>query len=471
MTPQHHLKRSLGTLLALGLILLVSLFVVRSLAGLGTQPAAAPPENAGQAATVAGVTNTPQGQEGAKPAATTLNPPTAAPAATGKRPPACTFPLADIKPVESQPETYIFSEPQIVLSHPENLYDIVEWLPDNQQVLVTQDLNNARENGQPTKQSIELYNPETGDVQVYAIRYRIQEPPLWHPELRAVVYPTMNFMGFEENENKLKFTRQAWVSYGNPDAVQMLADNLEQFPLSIKPGNGQIVYLSDKKIFKKDGGLKDISSVTFDLAEWDYATERKSDIPISYSIAWQPGTSLIFLYGDGVHRLDGYTYILDTDRGQICELNLGGWATKARWSSDGRYLAIIRTNDRFPINSSDLTVLDTVAGNLYTVDIASQKVSDKHFIDDIIWAPDNRQLLVVGSFLPYTNQSADKQSRLYLVDFISGQNKDILPRYTFYAASSKGNLAWSPDGSKILVRCPTLRDEQICFIIVQRSKQ
>ena len=44
MTPLHHLKRSLATLLALGLILLVSLFVVRSLAGLGTQPAASPPE-------------------------------------------------------------------------------------------------------------------------------------------------------------------------------------------------------------------------------------------------------------------------------------------------------------------------------------------------------------------------------------------------------------------------------------------
>ena len=53
--------------------------------------------------------------------------------------------------------------------------------------------------------------------------------------------------------------------------------------------------------------------------QWDYSKQR-SDIPVSYKMAWQPNVSLIFLYGDGNTRLDGYTFILDTDNGQVCEL-------------------------------------------------------------------------------------------------------------------------------------------------------
>ncbi len=233
------------------------------------------------------------------------------------------------------------------------------------------------------------------------------------------------------------------------------------------------IHLSDKKISKRNSTLKDLPSVAFDATQWDYAKQRRSDIPVSYKIAWQPGTSLVFLYGDGVFRLDGYTFILDADTGQVCELNLGGGATKARWSLSGRYLAIIRTHDHFPISSSDLAVLDTITGSLHTVDVTSLEVEGKRFVDDIVWAPDNRHLLAIGRFLPFqhTNQTDNDQSRLYLVDFISGQSDDILPTHTFYAASSKGNLAWSPDGSKLLVRCPTSADEQICFIAVQRSRQ
>ena len=246
----------------------------------------------------------------------------------------------------------------------------------------------------------------------------------------------------------------------------MLSDSL----LAVKPGGKETVYLSDKEISKRNNILRDAPPVAFDLNQWDYST-RRSDIPVSYKMAWQPNTSLIFLYSDGNIRLDGYTFILDANTGQVCELNLGGWALKARWSPDGRYLAIIRTHDHFPISLSDLAVLDSVTGKVYTVIVTSQKENGNHYVEEIAWAPDNRQLLVVGSFFPYTTQSADEQSRLYLVDFISGQSDDILPTYPFYAASSKSNLVWSPDGSKVLVRCPTAADERICFILVQRSGQ
>jgi hypothetical protein len=63
-----------------------------------------------------------------------------------KQPSACTFPLAQIPTEEYVPEEYIFSQPQVVLTAPAgNPYDIVEWLPNNQQVLMTEGLINAME--------------------------------------------------------------------------------------------------------------------------------------------------------------------------------------------------------------------------------------------------------------------------------------------------------------------------------------
>jgi len=460
MKLPHNLKGLFEILLVLGMLLLTLLFFVTRSQSPEMQPTA----------TILWPTSTPLGAR----SNAIVSPTTAPVIVNGKEPPACAFPLAQTTTVESKPEEYTFSEPKVVLDAHSNLYDIVEWLPDNQQVLITQDLQNSigGESDKFLRQSIELYDPQTGQSKVYAIRHHTDEPPSWQPDSNTVVYPDMNILGIDSKTHQLKFTRQVWVSHGDPKAAQMLADNLPQLPLAVKLGGSETVYLSAKQLSRLDGSLKAIPSVPFDPTQWDYAKGRRSEIPPSYKMAWQPGTALIFLYADGVFRFDGYTFILNTDTGQVCELNLGGWATKAHWSSNGRYLAIIRTHDHFPISSSDLAVLDTATGNVTTTGVTSSKLEGKHFVDDMVWAPDNRHLSAVGRFLPfqYTNQS-DKnvESRLYLVDSSSGQSDDILPTYTFYADSLKSSLAWSPDSSKLLIRCPTMIDERICFILVQKT--
>lgn len=220
-------------------------------------------------------------------ATSTIVPPTSTSlTATGKQPPACAFPLAQATMEESKPEEYTFSEPRVVLNAQGNPYNIVEWLPDNQQVLMAQDMYSTRESERDKflRQSIELYNPVTGESKVYAIRHYIEEPPVWQPELNAVVYPAMNFMGIDENTHGPKFTRQIWVSYGNPDTVQMLADKLPQFFLAIKPGSSEMIYLSDKKISKLDKSLKEFSSASFDSVQWDYA--KGEEMKFHYHIRW-----------------------------------------------------------------------------------------------------------------------------------------------------------------------------------------
>lgn len=399
--------------------------------------------------------------------------PTAAP--VGVPPPACTFPLAQITTVESTPENYTFSEPRIVLTAPKgNLYSIVEWLPDNQLVLITERLFNNTLNSENDKQSIMLYSLETNKSNVYAVRHYLEDPPAWQEGANAVVYPNMNFLGFDQNTHALKFTRQVWVSDGEPNTAQMLADNLPQFPISTKPDGSETLYFSDKQISKLDDSLKELPSTPFDRTQWDYATNQRSNVPLSFVMTWQPGTSLVFLYSDGGRGGGGYTYILNSDTGQVCELKFGGWAFVAHWSSDGRYLAIARAQENFPINFSDLTVLDSLTGNLYTTGVVPQETKGKHYVVDFVWAPDNHHLLAIGKVPPFQLPSqADINNELrglYLVDFISGQSVRLLPTDSFYADWFKSNLAWSLDGSKLLIRCPAVVD-QICLIAVHKTSQ
>jgi hypothetical protein len=73
----------------------------------------------------------------------------------------------------------------------------------------------------------------------------------------------------------------------------------------------------------------------------------------------------------------------------------------------------------------------------------------------------------------YGYENSDKYNgMLFLGDFISGQIDHILPSHTFTAIWAGSNLAWSPDGSKLLLNCPTARESsQVCLIGVQTSGQ
>jgi len=384
-----------------------------------------------------------------------------------KEPPPCTFPLAPIAATETAPESYTFSEPKVVLTSSEDLYDVVEWLPDNQRALMTRELRSP--NNKTIQQSIELFNPQTSEIQVYATRNQTAEPPSWLPELNAVVFPAMHILSVDEKNHRYQFTRQIWVSHGNPQATELIADNLPQYYVAVKPSGGGMLYLSDKRIIRRNGLLKDLPSSSFDSSEWDYSKGRARELPISYEMIWQPGTAFIFLYSDG-DTGGGYTFILDSNTGQVCELKLGGWAARAKWSPNGRYLAIARFQGGRPTESSDLAVLDAATGKLYTMRVTPEDMVGKHYVSDIAWAPDNRHVLAVGSVLSSSGAMQNDSKGLYLVDFVSGQSDPILPAYAFSTDSSRSsNLAWSPDGSQLLARCPTVEEERICLVSVQQN--
>jgi WD40 repeat protein len=449
------LKGVLELLLIIGLILIIPLFfAIKSVAN----------------ASVAQATGTPYARTTAT--SVLLSTPSISASSSiqtnAKEPPACTFPLSQITTSQSASENYTFSEPKVVLTAPQgNLYNIAEWLPDNQQVLMTEVLGHDVPVNQGNLENLELFNPVSGGVKVYATRPETHKLPSWDPALNAVLYPVMNYYDIDNTNNTYKFNRQLWVSYGKPDVAQMLADNLSQLPLAVEPGGGETIYLTDKQISKLDKSLKNISPASFDPTQWEYPKGVRDQNPVSFDMAWQPGTSLIFLYSNN-YGGGGYTFILNVDSDQVCELNLGGPVTGAHWSSDGHYLATGRATNSHP---ADLTLLDTMTGQLTTLVGTPQGVAGQLYINDFIWAPDYHHLLAIGSVITAQNgQIGNNTQGLYLVDVASGQSVEIKFADQFYANSSQ-SMAWSPDGSKLVVRCPTMQIDRLCFISIQESGQ
>jgi len=386
---------------------------------------------------------------------------------TAKQPPQCTFPLAQTTAAESVSETYTFSEPQVVLTD-ERQPDIIEWLPDNQNVLIMpSQFIDLGMNGY--RQTIELFNPETKEIQIYATRRSVDKaPPAWNSALNAIVYSDMNVLKGSTVTN-FKFTRQLRISYGNPDDTQLLADDLPQYGVVVKPDGSQIAYFTAKQLVKLDTSLNAVASVSFDRKALDFKRKNPNAVhAVNYKIAWRPNSSQIFVYNWAGDNL-GYTYIMDTNSGQICNLDFGGWAEMARWSPNGRYLSIVRAQGSGPAMSVDVVVLDTTTGEFYMLDAVASDIEGRHLAQDIEWAPDNHHLLfTIGTTQSQVTYTYD--GLLYLGDFISGQVERILPTYQFNVGAGTINLAWSPDGSKLLINCPTTEGlKQVCLISVQTS--
>jgi len=138
-------------------------------------------------------------------------------------------------------------------------------------------------------------------------------------------------------------------------------------------------------------------------------------------------------------------------------------------------LATVRASGTLPLNHRDLAVLDTTTGKLYTMGVVPQGEKGLHAVEDIAWAPDNRHLGVIAGTFSFSgngpSSDENKSSGLYLVEFITQQNIHLVPAYQFPAGWAGTNLAWSPDGSRLLASCPGVKGEQLCLLNVQKSVQ
>jgi Tol biopolymer transport system component len=388
--------------------------------------------------------------------------------------PACSFPLAQTTNMESKPDNYTFSYPRIVFTG-ELQPDIVDWLPDSQNIIIMPEkLIDLGLNGY--RQTIELFNPETRETRIYAIRREGEGPPAWNSGLSAIVYPDTKVIGTELAT--VKFLSQLKISYGNPDKTQLLADDLPAHSITVKPDGGQIVYQKNEgnqenQLFGRmvsGGSLEAEQLISFDTAPFGPYYDR----PYAYITVWRPGTSQMFFHS--YVSAHDQTILLDVNTGQSCTISLNGWIYFARWSPNGRYLAVIKSSEPLVSYSTDydLNVLDTLTGKLYQID--AKKVSPawgRHLIDDFSWAPDNRHLVVIGEATTSGLGTSPHTSlkKLYLVDFLSGDVDDLFPSYSFNVGWWGTGLAWSPNGLKLMANCPTEKQGRLCFIAAKRTSQ
>lgn len=423
------------------------------------------------------------------PSSTPTLPPTetSTPTPAPQQPPACTFPLAQTTMEEAKPEEYTFSEPRIVLTNPKGDIEIVDWLPDSKQALIVQAITGSQD---IHYQTIELFDPFNDHIQMYGKRNGASYPPIWVAVLNAVIYPERKTVSFSRDENgiliqnSIVLNQRLWVSHGNPEIIENLED--VQFKpsdaphewvtnsLIVKPDSSQILYLESNggpsyRLYSRMVSKTLSETPKTLILEWNPGNETAS-INSPRNMVWRPATSQVFFYSS--RSFTDQTYLLDIDTRLVCTLSFDGWVYFARWSPNGRYLAVVTTqspNGPIWVNY-DLKVLDTLTGDLHKID--SNKIDPPdwaHVVSDLSWAPDNHHLAILGIGYVASTSPPPSIDRLYLVDFLSGEVDNLFPSYQLHAGSHGTGLAWSPDGSKIILRCPTENAGRLCLISVQRT--
>jgi hypothetical protein len=415
--------------------------------------------------------------------------PTATPIATNvNEPPPCTFPLPQTTTEESLPENYSFSEPKVMITDEHAAFDIVQWLPDSQRALIVRDVIKK---GYEQYNSIELFNPRTVKVQVYA-QPKYSMYPSWIPGLDGILYPGtrvikpyFNSANGTYNPSTAVSEQLLSISNGDPNKVQNIEEQQYTpfiFPhewiissLAVKPDGSQIVYLKTNgnhlfQLYSRDvsQGSLGVGQLIPQLIPFD--TSQSAAPQLLYEMAWRPDSSQILFYSS--NSSNDHTFLFDDNTGEVCELSFQNYVYAARWSSNGRYLAVLIAPRNFPYpNDVDLAVLDTVTGKLYPIDatkLISPYRADQggHDVSDIAWAPDNRHLIAIGTLFCAGSSCWQPESFLYLIDFISGKVNPLFPSEQFDDSFPNTGLAWSPDGSKVLALCRGL-----CLISVHRTGQ
>jgi hypothetical protein len=357
---------------------------------------------------------------------------------------------AELETEVRQTINYYFSEPQIVLEVSQNI-NIVEWLPDNQHILLTQE--------DFPRQKIELFEPETKDIRVLASRRIVHTPPVWLPTLNTVVYTEMNIM--DATKQPVIFTRQIWMRQKDNVEAYKIADEISNFSISADTRSDRFVYLGTKQLITQNPKSAAKQMVTIDPLQWTIPDEPDQDRSFDppYNLVWRPGSSQIAFYSEkGL-------FLVDADNGEVCEVDMEGWAGVARWSPDGRYLAMVRTWGALPVKSTELAVLDMKTGKISSFPVIPD-IKVPQLISDIAWAPDNRHLVIIGEYYP--DDSAKESIRgLYLVNIVQASGNSIKSPFQLGGGEWGTNIAWSPDGSKLIIACPTQVEERLCLINVR----
>ncbi len=361
-------------------------------------------------------------------------------------PPLCTFGGEDAPATtDSMLDAYVFSEPQVVLTHKVAI-KIIEWLPDNRHLLIKRQISD-----QTSREYVEIFDTQTGEIQRYGeTRYSGTEP-VWLQAEQAVAY--IDFT--------LDDQRTLYISRGG-DAIEQAATNIASRHLARMSDGRQVIYF-----IATDRGQPQV----FDLTQVQTtALQVNLHLPVEetampdykaqYQIAPHPDGNQIAFYNNSAF------YLADTANERVCEIDLGEyggrkhWALSAHWSPDGRYLAAFVVIGEPIVPFIHLTLVDMLTGEQRLVDI------DNDHLYALAWSPNSRDFLLLAQ-----DPETDHQHKLYLVDAVTGDTRPVLENSSFINSGFKG-VAWSQTG-QIALTCPTIMpvsptiaEGQLCIITI-----
>jgi hypothetical protein len=373
------------------------------------------------------------------------------------QPPLCKF-EDKASPQPEQPsalDKFVFSEPKVIFSQ-EAPIEIIEWLPDNQNLLVH--IRNQ------TKQSIETLDTTTGQTEVYADNLQSANQVHWISTENAVAYTedkTPQFSGVDQFG--------LWLSRGKGEAPQLLLE-AEYDELLRSSGNAG-------KLSPEIARAFNMYDFPFDPELWrynkypqdPYYLQSWSEIKFASSVS-PDGSKAVF------YRVP-WLYLVDLKTNQPCEVDLGQTYNSeqgplrvfnAKWSPDGKLLAMqtavgYRGQNMY---SNKLVILNTITGEIYRPEIKWS------YILDIEWFPDSRYLVVMGQSTETEQPYPHQHQQIGIVDSLTQQSRLMLPNYVFGGASQSGfQLALSPNGKNLTISCritsdksPLVLKDQVCFI-------
>ena len=374
------------------------------------------------------------------------------------KPPQCEFTSENPDPqISDEAEiNFQFSEPRIIFSNTAGI-GIANWLQDGERLLIV-------ENNEIGKEAIKTINIETGEAVIFGERVGSGGKPVWLEQLNAVAYVTLEpdhtellLSTAEQKEPQLIASGvTGWSLAGNDNGLVFFSTETGDIPQVWQVDTQVITAASDDLEQWEYQRFEGIATVTFPGRTFASATQPHGNTMAFYGNSW------LFFVGEG---------------GSICEVdlktinNVPVSVLSANWSENGRYLALI-TSAYIPggkLPFSYVTILDFSSGKL------TQIANEAQYINDIDWI-NNRYLLIMGADKTEYRKGRSL-SEVYLADIFNPDQSVPNSNKLFGGGTTNGwELAVSPGGNKIAVKCPLWLEEKpqvfedhICIIDVTKN--
>lgn len=429
MRRLHHTLRNI-----LGLILVVALTAgaVWLLAGSRPRPVPSAPE------VIAGL-----------PAAPSQQSPLPTPTAPLRAPSASPTPTA-------APMPYLFGEPRVVLTHTAAI-GISGWLPDSRQLLLTIRRADA------ITETIETLDVTTGERHVFGERAAMDRSPVWLPSVGKVAFTRL-----EDLQGDQWGRVDLWISAA--DAARAREPVLRGVHWAI---GGQALPLA--AIAYPQAALQSLSDQgqRTDAVEVELrALGLDVEGPLSSLQVVASPTSPTLAVFDRTNF-----YLVDLKPPRIRRIDLGQEASEsrgygprhailARWSPNGRQLALITTIGEPIYSYTSLALLNAASGDQTQVDVGIR------YVTDAAWAPDSRHLVILAQVR--VDEVGIGHDGLYLANADSGTVQRVLISNEFSGWGLA--LGWSADGHYLAIRCPRILhtdppmgEDGLCLVRVERT--